>query len=113
MRIIAAAVAALLLAGCAASAPPRPSPPPSAVSPAPQVTVSDAVACRAFREATTTGVPPSAAGENTMTWLQQQASSAPPRLQAAISRFAAAWTDPADTAAISRAQHAVTRICRT
>jgi hypothetical protein len=113
MRIILA-LAALLLAGCAASAAPRTSPPPSAASPTPVATVgwSDAAACRAFREAATTGVPASAGVENTMTWLQQQDTGAYPRLQAAISRLARAWADPEDTAAVSRAQAAVTRICR-
>jgi hypothetical protein len=114
MRVFPLVLAAILLAGCAASSRPATAPASiAATTPSPVATVgwSDTSTCKTFREATTTGVPASAAGENTMTWLQQQDGNAYPRLQAAISRFARAWADPADLAGISRAQRAVTRIC--
>jgi hypothetical protein len=72
---------------------------------------SDVQACQAFKQATTTGVPASASGENTLTWLQSQTGNADPHLQSLVGQFIAAWGDPSNTSAIDQAQAAVTKWC--
>lgn len=72
---------------------------------------ADARACRAFHRAITKGVPASATGEDTMTWLQSQVSlSADPALITAVNRFVAAW-QTVTPSRIAKAQRAVKRAC--
>lgn len=109
MRRLILCAAVLAVAGCGSQAAAHSAPP--SPSPATVAAYSDAHACRAFHEATTTGVPASAAGENTLTWLQSQAGNASPALQAALQRFYTAWGNPANVARIGRATRAVKRVC--
>jgi len=83
----------------------------AAAGAATSATYSDVQACQAFTQATTTGVPASAAGENTLTWLQSQRGDADPHLQGLIGQFIVAWGDPSHTSAIDQAQGAVTKWC--
>jgi len=116
MRVFLPVIAALTVAGCAVPAshpaPARTVTVTAAAVPGPSYRAGDRAACRAFREATVTGVPPSAQGETTMTWLRNQADDASPALQAAVTRLADAWGDPSDPTGINRAQDAVRRLCR-
>lgn len=113
----AAAVLTLALAGCGSTAtahhatPSTPPPAPTVAPTTPASVTADARACRAFRRAITKGVPASAAGEDTMTWLQSQVSSAAdPALIAAVNNFAAAW-QTLTPRRIAKAQRAVKRAC--
>lgn len=119
-RIVFAALAAAgALTGCAAHAAAAPSQrplpvisTPPAASPLPAPSFSDAAACAAFHRAATTGVPASAAGENTLTWLQSQEGDIGPHLQAAIGAYVNDWQQtPPDPNAISRDAAKVRAIC--
>lgn len=110
----AALAAALLLTACGTSTPRLRAPAPSPSQPAsPSPAYDSHRACWAFRQATTKGVPASAAGEDTMTWLQAQTGQAPPDLKAAVRAFVAAWQGfPPSTRKISRASRRIRALCR-
>jgi hypothetical protein len=85
--------------------------PPAVAAKATMAAVSNATACAAFQRAVTTGSP--VAGENAMSWLLSQDHQATPALKVALGRYANAWGDPADVAAVDRAKRAVKRLCGT
>lgn len=104
-RLITAVLAAgLLLTGCSGTAPAHAH---TAATPTPAA-YSDAQACAAFHQATTTGAP---GGQNTMTWLLKHDSQASPVLKAALMRFVNAWADPLNVKGIHRAHRALARLC--
>jgi hypothetical protein len=114
IRIALAAAVVAVLAGCgggqATMHRAAQSPSPIAVASAAPV-YSNVLPCWAFHRATTKGVPASAAGEDTLTWLQSQTIDAYPMLRAAIQRFVNAWNNPADVTRINNATRVVEHLC--
>ena len=84
--------------------------PPSTAPVATAGANSDAHACWAFHQAITKGVPPSAAGQDTMGWLQSQIGNADPQVQASLQRFINAW-QLVNPGKIDRAQRAAKYLC--
>jgi ABC-type glycerol-3-phosphate transport system substrate-binding protein len=108
-----ALAAVLALAGCAGASQPAPAPVvDTSAPPVASVASYNRTACQAFHQATTRGVPASAAGMDTLTWLNLQITGASRQIQDQVFYFIQGWhAKPVNLKEIRRATKAVRGLC--